>query len=339
VIENLVLFSHGLLDSLVNQIALCDATAAQSHAVLELARRLVALEPVRYVEVLPLVRRIFDEAQPAAALERLVPPAGLALASLIASRAGSDAAFFVEGLTAARLLVWTLHDDPRAVERLPVLVLSALLQDVGRLSSANRIAAARRRGEKRAEWLERQHPAIGAALLGAIGRAPVELVLMAGQHHERLDGGGFPRALASPDILPDSAILAAATRFARLNLGLDEAVPSSGAAADTSVSVAEILLAEAKWGYWPIDFASRLAQRVGAAADKSATPIATIPHLRAHEEVAQTDLVPPTLLDDGQSRRLDDKEEGLPGTHAAIGGRFSSSGWYAKKMLNDPRRE
>jgi hypothetical protein len=338
-IENLVLHSHCLLDSLVNQITLCELTARQSIAVLEFAKRLIGLETVRYVELLPLFRRIVDDAQPAAALERLVPPPGLALATLIASRAGSEAALFVEGLTAARLLVWTLHDDLRAVERLPALVLTALLQDVGRLSSANGIAAARRRDEKRAEWLERQHPAIAAALLGAISRAPVELVLMAGQHHERLDGGGFPRALTARDILPDSAILATATRFARLNLGLDEAVPSSGAAADTSVSVAGILLAEAKWGYWPIDFASCLAQRVGAAAEKSATPIATIPHLRAHEEVAQTDLVPPTLLDDGQSRRLDDKEEGPPGTHAAIGGRFSSSGWYAKKMLNDPRRE
>src|SRR5262249_50076346 len=135
-LENLLRLSHDLLDSLVNQIALCDSTIRQALSVLELAQRLVALEPVRYVEILPLFRRVIDEAPPAAALEPLVPPVGLALATLVASRAGSEAAIFVEGLFAARVVVWTLHDDPRAVEGLPALVLAALLQDVGRLSSA-----------------------------------------------------------------------------------------------------------------------------------------------------------------------------------------------------------
>jgi hypothetical protein len=336
-IENLVLHSHGLLDSLVNQIALCDATARQSLAVLEFAKRLIALEPVRHIEILPLFHRVFDEVQPAAALERLVPSPGLALATLIASRAGSDAAFFVEGLTAARLLIWTLHDNPRAAERLPVLALAALLQDVGRLSTATGPAARRRRDEKRTEWLERHHPAIGAALLGSISGAPVELVFMAGQHHERLDGGGFPRALASRDILPDAAVLAAATRFARLGLGLDEAPTSSGAAGNTLASIAELLLAEAKWGYWPVDFAGRLARRLAAAEQTSASRTTTIRQVPAHEAATPANAEPAASPDEGRSRRLHDKEAGLPAAHAAIGGRFSSSGWYAKKMLIDPR--
>src|SRR5262249_29285253 len=243
----------------------------------------------------------------------------------------------VEGLVAARLVAWTLRDDPRAAERLPALVLAALLQDVGRLSSAHQSMAKRRRDEKRIEWLERQHPAIGAALLGTVGGAAVELVLMAGQHHERLDGGGFPRALTSRDLLPDATALAAATRFARLALGLDSTMASSGTAGSTASSVAEILLAEAKWGYWPVEFASRFARRMATAAAKSATRMAAIPHVPAQEE-APPDVVADVVLDDGQSRRLDDKEQGLPGTHATIGGRFSSSGWYAKKMLNDPHR-
>jgi hypothetical protein len=337
-IENLVVHSHGLLDAIVQQIALCDSTARQALAGLEIARRLMALEPVRYVEVLPLCRRVFDEAGPAGALDRLVPPPGLALASLVASRAGFEAGLFVEGLTAARLLGWLLHDDRRAAERLPALVLAALLQDVGRLSSATSTAARRRRDEKRGEWLERHHPAVGAALLETIAGAPVELVLVAGQHHERLDGGGYPRALTARDILPDSATLAAATRFARLVLGLDSATASSGGAGNTPGSVAEILLAEARWGYWPVEFAGRVAGRIAAAAENSTTRSAISPQAPAQDEAVRADVVPVVSRDDDSHRRLDGREEGLPGTHAAIGGRFPSSGWYAKKMLIDPRR-
>jgi hypothetical protein len=337
-LENLVLHSHTLLDDLVNQIALCESTARQALALLEISRRLIAMETVRYAEVLPLFRRVFDEAGSAAALDRLVPPPGLVLAPLVASRGESDAALFVEGLTAARLLVWVLHDDRRAVERLPALVLAALLQDVGRLSAATGTAARRRCDEKRREWLERHHPAIGAALLGTISGAPVELALTAGQHHERLDGGGFPRSLVSRDILPDAAVLATATRFVELALEPVKTASSTGAAENRPTSVAEVLMAEARWGYWPLDFAGRVSQQIAAVAEESATRIAISPQAPAQRETARADIVPAVSPDDDRNRRLDGKEEGLLGTHAT-GGRFLSSSWYAKKMLIDPGRE
>ncbi|MEI6727929.1 MAG: HD domain-containing phosphohydrolase, partial [Actinomycetes bacterium] len=55
----------------------------------------------------------------------------------------------------------------------------------------------------------KQHPQSGFEILAAIdfGRPVAEMVL---QHHERLDGSGYPRALAGEAILPEARILAVA---------------------------------------------------------------------------------------------------------------------------------
>ncbi|HEV3137022.1 MAG TPA: HD domain-containing phosphohydrolase, partial [Pirellulales bacterium] len=219
---NLIKSSHELLDTVVDQIALCESTARLSSIAAELARRLISQQRLSYHEILPLFGRIFDEVQGVSRLSRWTPVPGLSLMSIAASSTGdADSVFFVEGLIAARVLVWTLNGESRAAERLPQVVLAALLQDVGRMLESRSGSQKRRLSPKRIEWFKRNHPSIGAALLGAIRGAPVGLALVVGQHHERLDGRGFPRALMARDILPAAAVLAAASRFAGMSLEFD----------------------------------------------------------------------------------------------------------------------
>jgi hypothetical protein len=313
-----------------------DAIVGQTQILAEWGRRLAAQEPLRYVQVLPLFRRIVDEVVSATTLETLVAEAGQWLATLVGMRpAGRDAEIFIEGLTTARVLAWALHDSPDAAERLPALVLAALFQDVGRLPLAADTRREKERSEKRAAWLDHNHPAIGAAILGTIRDAPVQLALLVGQHHERLDGCGFPRGLAAREMLPDAAILAAATRFTRLCLGLESVGLPGGAGAPAAARAAQALLAESKWGMWPVEFATRLTLYVGppqetvrALPSDLTSESAALP-AEARGSASQA----PDRLE--ASRHLHGREQGPPGLHIGRGRRLGEVGWYEKKMLFD----
>lgn len=84
-------------------------------------------------------------------------------------------------------------------EALRDLHFGALFHDVGML----RIPPARQRDPR----LFRSHPAVGARMLSRIrfwaGAAPI-----VGQHHERLDGAGYPDGLVGNDIVLGARILA-----------------------------------------------------------------------------------------------------------------------------------
>jgi len=325
-IENLVRSCHRLLDTIVAQIMLCDATARQSSIVAESARRLVAQERLAYQDLLPLFRRVFDEVQPVSMLTRWTPVSGLPLATLVESQTGlPDVKNFVEGLTAARMLVWALHDQPRESRRLPLLVLAALLADVGRLLATSNASAGQRFRAKRSEWLERHHPSIGAAVLGTIRGAPVGLALLVGQHHERLDGGGFPRGLMPRDLFPDASILAAAIRFAHLCLATDTEQNGAAGRDNAALGAAKVLLSEAEWGMWPVDFARHVSHRLSLTETESTAAIPANAHTPATRAAEIDEILPVDTVAGQRHWSLHDEEQELPGTHGDLG-RLLASG-------------
>jgi len=301
---------HSLIDTVAGQVALCEATARDCSAALELARRIVAQERVSFHDLLPLFGGMFDDVRDVQELVRLVPVCGLDLAAFVESQAG-EAALFVEGLTAGRVLLWILRDDPRQVERLPEFALAALFEDVGRLPALARTAAARKFHARRAEWLERQHPAIGAALLGAVRRAPADLARMVGQHHERLDGRGYPRGLGARDGLPSGRWLALCTRFAELCL---KARPAEGAASREYIPgrIARSVVAESEWGMWSADFAQRLAGQVAATQPADPDHVPALP--AAIPEEPHRDGIEPGSPSD-RNLHLHDAESGMQRPH------------------------
>jgi hypothetical protein len=234
------------------------------------------------------------------------------LASIVESLSGqADAANFVQGVTTARVLVWVLGDDQCQKHSLARLVLAALLQDVGRLPVIPGGLSIRVLRTQRPEWLEQQHPAIGAALFGSVRGVPIELPMLVAQHHEQLGGGGFPCALAARNILPESAILAAASRFAELCLTLPAAtVPGANLAGGCSLAqvgksmlapAAEALVAEAEWGKWSLTFCNRIMDRVAEAE--------AIKHRQHLEEPGEGSTADDRVL------HLHDQETSLHGTH------------------------
>jgi putative nucleotidyltransferase with HDIG domain len=88
----------------------------------------------------------------------------------------------------------------------------ALLHDVGKLGVSNSVLDKAGKLDS-AEWAEvRSHAALTESILSRIG-AFSELARIAGAHHERLDGGGYPRGLLAADITIDTRIITTADIF------------------------------------------------------------------------------------------------------------------------------
>src|SRR5450759_1435124 len=94
-------------------------------------------------------------------------------------------------------------------EELTALRLGGLIHDIGKIAVPAEILAKPGRLSEVEFNLIKQHPASSFDILEVIdfGRPVAEIVL---QHHERLDGSGYPRGLAGADILPAARILAVA---------------------------------------------------------------------------------------------------------------------------------
>ena len=101
-------------------------------------------------------------------------------------------------------------------DRIQLVRRAALLHDIGKLSVSNTIL------DKRAvlsasEWdAVRQHPRTTRLILERV-RSFREMAIIAGEHHEKLDGSGYPDRLTARDLSLESRIIAVADVFGALS--------------------------------------------------------------------------------------------------------------------------
>jgi putative nucleotidyltransferase with HDIG domain len=101
-------------------------------------------------------------------------------------------------------------------DRVQLVRRAALLHDIGKLSISNTIL------DKRAvlsasEWnAVRQHPRTTRLILERV-RSFREMAVIAGEHHEKLDGSGYPDKLTARDLSLESRIIAVADVFGALS--------------------------------------------------------------------------------------------------------------------------
>ena len=109
----------------------------------------------------------------------------------------------------ARLCTSIAHELGYASGRITGLNMSAALHDVGLTAVPQEVLAKREPLTDEEYELIKTHPTLGYELLrGAQTAWPLADVVL--QHHERLDGSGYPNGLMAEEILPESRIVAVA---------------------------------------------------------------------------------------------------------------------------------
>jgi putative nucleotidyltransferase with HDIG domain len=101
-------------------------------------------------------------------------------------------------------------------ERVQLVRRAALLHDIGKLSISNAILD-KRTHLSASEWKAvHQHPRITRLILERV-RSFREMAVIAGEHHEKLDGSGYPDRLTARDLSLESRIIAVADVFGALS--------------------------------------------------------------------------------------------------------------------------
>jgi putative nucleotidyltransferase with HDIG domain len=97
-------------------------------------------------------------------------------------------------------------------QRRRTLKRAALLHDIGKLGVSNQVLDKPGKLDD-LEWAEiKQHPAIGERILSHVA-AFAPLARIAGEHHERLDGTGYPKGLTANDLGLETRIVTVADVF------------------------------------------------------------------------------------------------------------------------------
>jgi putative nucleotidyltransferase with HDIG domain len=96
--------------------------------------------------------------------------------------------------------------------RLRELAIGGLVHDVGKLSVPNEIL--QKPGALTAEEYDEimRHPELGSDLVRQLGFS-AQVARLVLDHHERLDGSGYPRGLGAPDLDIETRILAVCDVF------------------------------------------------------------------------------------------------------------------------------
>jgi putative nucleotidyltransferase with HDIG domain len=101
-------------------------------------------------------------------------------------------------------------------DRVKLVRRAALLHDIGKLSLSNAILDKTTKLDQ-AEWdAVYQHPRLTRQILERVG-AFREMAIIAGEHHEKLDGTGYPNRLMAPDLSLESRIVAVADVYGALS--------------------------------------------------------------------------------------------------------------------------
>ncbi len=101
-------------------------------------------------------------------------------------------------------------------EEMSKLALGAIFHDIGKSKIAKKVLYKQGKLTKPELLLIRRHPFFGVELLSKSENFPAEAMNTVYQHHERVDGKGFPRGLREGDICRSAKILAVANFYDNL---------------------------------------------------------------------------------------------------------------------------
>lgn len=187
--------------------------------------------------------------------------AGTDFDGFLAAEAWPHAWFYASAMHRA---MWTVTLQRLLPELQPypieVLVLPALLADCGLLiqfPEHGRITATEP-APTTADY--QRHPEISAALIAMIDHVSPLSSLLAGQHHERLDGTGYPRRLKGDELHAVSRSFSTMTRWSELLLKS----AAANSPAEAQREAAQALSRDARQGTLDLQFVRRLLTAIDA---------------------------------------------------------------------------
>jgi putative nucleotidyltransferase with HDIG domain len=101
-------------------------------------------------------------------------------------------------------------------DRMQLLRRAALLHDIGKLGISNTILDKPNRLTEEEFSIVKAHPGLSADILSHVD-AFREVAVLAGEHHEKLDGSGYPHNLRAEDLSLESRLLAVADIYGALS--------------------------------------------------------------------------------------------------------------------------
>lgn len=118
------------------------------------------------------------------------------------------------GVMDAAVAIGTVLGLP--AKRMQTLRRAGLLHDLGKLGISNTILDKPTRLTTGEMEIVKTHPGLSAGILGHIGVFR-EIAMMAAEHHEKLDGTGYPNGLSKKDLSLESRLLAIADVYGALS--------------------------------------------------------------------------------------------------------------------------
>ncbi len=163
---------------------------------------------------------------------------------------------FVHGKRVAKLAcaIAKVMDYPE--ERIKTVYNAAVVHDIGKLGMPAEIINKPNRLNEDELAIIRKHPEFGYSVLKQIMGLESAIAKVALQHHERLDGSGYPYGLRAKDIIPITKIISVADvidtmvspQVYRPALTVDNALreikQNSGLLYDSKIVAASLLLIE-----------------------------------------------------------------------------------------------
>jgi HD-GYP domain-containing protein (c-di-GMP phosphodiesterase class II) len=144
---------------------------------------------------------------------------------------------------------WTVERMALWLDRRELLTIAALLKDVGWLvPDAHEVDRITKSPPEKTIVIDRHHPSLSAGLAAGLHELSSLLPIWIAEHHERLDGTGFPRGLRGRQLCGPSRLLAIVSRFLELVRNAQGTVGSDASKADGKATVLAALQAEAECG-------------------------------------------------------------------------------------------
>jgi hypothetical protein len=249
-IAKLLRFNEERLNRLEIQLALLTSLEGYADNFFEILDELFHSEQMSPVGLVNLVDQIVNdvredrEAVQSIEPQLMVTIPGLSLQDYLPNRKRlSDSWVCAVGIQSARLTAFLVDGDSRFNDRLDLLIMAALLQDVGFLCLEQEHRSSPQNLLVNKNKIFQRHASIGAGMVAAVKNYPVELPHLVAAHHDRLDPSRTTRFPGNSDLAQLCRMMAVISRYVELTTTSnpnDSETNESVATADSQVHSAAL---------------------------------------------------------------------------------------------------